>query len=287
MPGLAHPTTDAGCDRLPVVIDAAGPDARVMDARRALTLQVEWGADEALDVAPLRRLRDPGSPARSDEPDPASGRVSVDEGARLRRRAAVEPPSVGPFATLAAWSSALEVFEGAGLAATATHLVRPEGADRLRPGSLLIIGEAPGEEEDRSGRPFVGPEGRLVRRMLGSIGVDPAETIWAYLAPWRPPGGRAPSETEIAACLPFLRELARLVRPRLVLALGSLPAKALIGPSARRGRWGEARLAEPDLIVPVLATVNPAVLLKQPQQKAQAWSDVRLLRRRMDEVTGS
>jgi DNA polymerase len=253
-----------------------------MDPRNALLLQVEWGADETLEALPRSRLRpaEDAPPAPRPSPVPSPPRDGL---APARASRSDGPPglaTVPPTATLTEFVAALAGFDGAGLAATATNLVPPVGP----PEGLMVVGEAPGAAEDRSGAAFVGPEGQLLRRMLGSIGVDPAGILLAYLAPWRPPGGRAPSEAEIAACLPWLVRLLHLARPRLLLVLGSVPSRALLGPAARRGRWTTLAVEGQAEAVPVLVTANPAMLARQPRQKASAWADMRLLRRKMEEL---
>ena len=231
-----------------------------MDMLRALVLQSEWGADEAYAAAPQLRTRTPKT------------RVAAAPALPPTAAAAIGQP------TMADWRQAMSASAGGGLAAFATHLVWPVGV----PGTVLTVLDSPQAEEDRSGEALASPSGRLLRRMLDSVALGPDHAMVAYLLPWRAPGGRAPSDAEVAACLPFLLALVTVTQPRLVLAAGAIPARALLGATARRGRFGQS--AHPGMGCPILPTANPALLLKQPAQKAAAWADLRMLRRRFDAI---
>jgi uracil-DNA glycosylase family 4 len=259
-----------------------------MDALAALRLQIEWGADEALDLAPRdRRAVAPSPPAVAPRPkpqaQPASGQVQP-------TRPVVQPPQVrraqevaAAATTLAELRDALAAFDGCALAATATNLVFADG----NPDSgLMLVGEGPGAEEDRQGLPFVGPSGQFLDRMLASIGLDRTRYLITNLIPWRPPGNRNPTDAEVLICLPFLLRHIALVRPRRLVLLGALAARAVLGGNAGitrlRGRWHSAAipgLAEP---VPALPMFHPAYLLRNPGAKREAWADLRLLRRTLD-----
>ena len=151
---------------------------------------------------------------------------------------------------------------------------------------LMFVGEAPGAEEDRAGRPFVGASGRFLDQMLASIGLDRTRYYITNLIPWRPPGNRAPTEQEIAICLPFLWRHIALARPRWLVLLGAPSTKAVLGGKAGirqlRGKWHQ--LAVPDLPAPVpaLPMLHPAYLLRTPGAKRDAWADMVLLRRSID-----
>lgn len=151
----------------------------------------------------------------------------------------------------------------------------------------MVIGEAPGADEDRQGLPFVGPSGKLLDRMLASIGLSRESNAYiTNIVPWRPPGNRNPNAAEIAVCLPFLEKHIALVRPKLILALGGSSAATLLGATqgigALRGKpWEHSNrfLGQP---VPLLATFHPAYLLRQPGQKRLAWRDLLLARSLLD-----
>jgi len=253
------------------------------DALAALRLQIEWGADEALEEAPVHRARAPAAAPRLVEEAPAPPRAV----APIPRAAApairAEQIAAGA-ASLDALRAALADFDGCALRDTAANLVFGEGTGGAR---LMLVGDVPGPDEDRSGRPFVGLAGALLDRMLASIGLGRHDMQIAMLVPWRPPGGRPPSETEIAACLPFLLRHIALATPRRLVLLGPQVARALLpsaGPRRRkRGTWID--LAVPGLAapIPVLATASPAALLASPVGRRAAWADLRALRRALDE----
>jgi DNA polymerase len=150
----------------------------------------------------------------------------------------------------------------------------------------MLIGEAPGAEEDRLGRPFVGPSGQLLDRMLASIGLDRRHYLITNVIFWRPPGNRNPADSEIAVSLPFLYRAITLVKPKLLLLLGGLAAKTLFqspqGITRLRGTWREISIPGLPHPSPALATYHPAYLLRQPGGKRQAWADLLSLRARLD-----
>lgn len=253
----------------------------------ALALQLDWGAEEALAEAPPDR-RAPARPAPAPAPErpaPAAPRVV----ATLPPVAA--PPAAGRAAEAAAAAHSLDAlreairaFDGSPLRDTATNLVFADGAPDA---GLMLIGEAPGAEEDRLGRPFVGQSGQLLDRMFASIGLKRGEGGFyiTNILPWRPPGNRTPTDAEIALFLPFVLRHIALVRPRRVVLLGGTSAKALLrakeGITRLRGKWHPVAvegLGE----VPALATLHPAYLLRTPAAKRDAWADLLMLRRSID-----
>jgi DNA polymerase len=249
-----------------------------MDALAALALQIEWGADEALDDLPIDRTR-PVAPAPRLAPAPPP--------------AAAAPPRATPAGraktladaaqTLAALRDAVAGFTDCPLAATATNLVFSDGNPAA---DLVLVGETPGPEEDLSGRPLDGPAGQLLDRMLASIGLDRSRVLLTSLVPWRPPGGRQPTEAEIAMCLPFLLRHLALVRPRIVVTLGGLPAKMLTGSDATirklRGKWQSIQLPGVSHEVKLLPMLHPAYLIRTPAAKKEAWQDLLALQRAMN-----
>jgi uracil-DNA glycosylase family 4 len=180
--------------------------------------------------------------------------------------------------------AAIAGFEGCALRDTATNLVFSDGNPAA---PIMIIGEAPGGEEDRAGRPFVGPSGQLLDRMLGSIGLDRTGVLITNIISWRPPGNRSPSDVEVATCLPFVMRHIALVAPRHVLLLGATSARALTGNSQGirriRGNWYD--LEVPGMVerVPALATYHPAYLMRTPSAKREAWNDLISLQERVQD----
>jgi uracil-DNA glycosylase len=147
---------------------------------------------------------------------------------------------------------------------------------------LLVIGEAPGAEEDRQGEPFVGRAGQLLTSMLQAIGVERAQVFIANILKCRPPNNRNPSEAEVAHCLPFLMRQIALIQPRLIVSLGAVSAQNLLStkmPVGRlRGQWHQFG----DDKIPLIVTYHPAYLLRSPAEKAKAWQDLLLVKHRLE-----
>jgi DNA polymerase len=150
---------------------------------------------------------------------------------------------------------------------------------------VVLIGEAPGAEEDRQGRPFVGPSGQLLDRMLASIGLDRGAVFISNTVFWRPPGNRSPTSQEVTACAPFLARMIELIEPEILVALGGPAANALCGSPESvgrlRGRWfsfSTPGLAQP---IPTTALYHPAYLLRSPAQKRLAWRDLLAIQKRL------
>jgi uracil-DNA glycosylase family 4 len=190
--------------------------------------------------------------------------------------------------TLAALREELQHFEGCALRHTAMNLVFSDGNPES---SIMFVGEAPGEDEDRQGKPFVGVSGKLLDRMLAPVGLDRTNIYISNILFWRPPGNRSPTDSEIAACLPFAERHIALIKPKLLILLGGVAAKSLLrtkeGITRMRGRWTEytpplgSDLTEP---IPCLPIYHPAYLLRQPAAKRQAWNDILLLAKRIREL---
>jgi len=253
-----------------------------MDALDALRLQMEWGADEALEAAPLDRLAPSAAPAPVAAAAPRAAARPV---AAVPRPAPVQRAQdvAAAATTLEELRAALAGFDGCALAATATNLVFSDGNPDA---GLMLVGEGPGAEEDRAGKPFVGPSGQLLDRMLASIGLDRTRYVITNLIPWRPPGNRNPTDSEVLICLPFLLRHIALVRPRRLVLLGALASRAVLGGSAGitklRGKWVTASIPGLDAPLPALPMLHPAYLLRSPGAKRDAWADLLLLRRTLD-----
>ncbi|MEM7443594.1 MAG: uracil-DNA glycosylase [Pseudomonadota bacterium] len=185
--------------------------------------------------------------------------------------------------------SALAAFDGCALKATATNLVFSDGHPDA---PIMVIGEAPGADEDRQGLPFVGVSGQLLDKMLAAIGYDrhsddPSKSAYiTNILPWRPPGNRAPSAGEIAVCLPFMHRHIALKRPKLLILAGGTSAKTLLdttqGITRLRGQWADLSIPGLDAPVPAMPLYHPAYLLRQPAQKRQAWRDLLAVQERLE-----
>jgi DNA polymerase len=257
----------------------ASPTTRDADLA-AQAWQIELGADEAIGETPVNRFEAPEpAPRPRAVPDPAPAPARVPQPSEAPGTAAL----AAACADLVALRSAMASFDGCTLKQGARNLVFADGDPRAR---VMVIGEAPGRDEDRAGLPFVGRSGMLLDRMLAAIGLsrraeDPAAGAYiTNVLPWRPPQNRDPSGDESAMMLPFLFRHMELAAPEFLLLLGSPAARAVLGTAQGvtrlRGLWHDWRG------IPALATFHPAALLRDGAKKRDAWSDLLLLRERLD-----
>ncbi|CAA0087808.1 Uncharacterised protein [Starkeya nomas] len=209
------------------------------------------------------------SPALPGEAPPPPDLAAVEA-----REAAASAP------TLEALRELLERFDGCPLKHTATRLVFADGNPKAR---LMLVGEAPGRDEDIEGKPFVGRSGKLLDRMLAAIGIDRTAAYIANIVPWRPPGNRTPTPQETAICLPFIRRQIELANPDVLVCLGGPSAQTLLGIrdgiTKARGRWMDYDTGT--RVIPALATFHPAYLLRTPLGKRMAWRDMLAIESRL------
>ena len=270
----------------------SNPDHR--DAALALLRwYVEMGADEAIGAEPVNRFapapvvevptpvsrpRPQAAPATAAAP-PKVLTESLSEAAQSARRLAAAAETVAALAALVAG------FDGCGLKHTATNTVFADGNPAA---PVMVIGEGPGADEDRIGRPFVGRAGQLLDRMLAAIQLDRESVHITNVVYWRPPGNRTPSTAEIAACLPFVLRHVALVHPKILVLAGGTAAGALLpggqGITRLRGRWFDLEIPGLAAPVPTLPMFHPSFLLRSPERKREAWRDLLALRARLDEL---
>jgi uracil-DNA glycosylase family 4 len=265
---------------------AAGPHSGALTAQEAadaLRWWVEAGVDLALDEAPHDRFVE--RPAPQPKAAPAARVAPARPAVRIEQAAAAPDDARRSAASIAAGAQnldelrdLLEKFDGCGLKATATRLVFSDGAPDA---PIMMVGEGPGADEDRIGRPFVGRAGQLLDRMLASIELDRSKVYIANVVPWRPPGNRTPTPQETTICLPFIRRQIELVAPKILVCLGASAAQTLIGMKEGitriRGQWFDYELG--GATIKALPMLHPAYLLRQPAQKRAAWRDLRTLAR--------
>jgi DNA polymerase len=186
---------------------------------------------------------------------------------------------------LAALRAALESFDGCPLKVTATQLVFARGNPEAL---VMVIGEAPGRDEDAAGAPFVGKAGQLLDRMLAAIGLDETSAYITNVVFWRPPGNRKPTDAEIEACRPFAERHIELVKPEVLVFAGGISTQTLLrtttGIMTTRGRWMEYALPD-GTTIPALPMYHPAFLLRRPQEKAKSWADLLSLKARLQETS--
>lgn len=188
--------------------------------------------------------------------------------------------------TLEDLRTALEQFEDCTLKLTATNTVFSDGNPKAK---IMLIGEAPGADEDRQGIPFVGTCGQLLNNALHTIGLDRTNIYIANIVPWRPPGNRPPTAQEIALCLPFIKRHIELIQPELLILLGGVATKSLLnspeGIMKLRGNWSTYSSDELKKPVRAIATYHPAFLLRSPSQKAQVWKDLLLIQEELERLS--
>jgi DNA polymerase len=250
---------------------------------------LDAGVDEAIGEHPVNRYRNPAD--RPEHPRAlATAPVNREQKAPQPRPHPQHTTPVGSAAAIASQSSTLDELRNAllnfhecPLSKTATNLVFGDGDPEAR---IVLIGEAPGAEEDRRGLPFVGPSGRLLDRMLASIGLDRSTVFISNIVYWRPPGNRNPTASEVAICMPFVERMLELKDPDILVALGGPAASALLGQKEGigklRGRWftyQTPRLARP---IPARTIFHPAYLLRSPAQKRLAWRDLIALKNKIE-----
>lgn len=248
-----------------------------MDDLAILRLQMEWGADEALEETPIDRLR-PAAPASTPEapgtrPRPVAPAPVPGTPVERAIRAAAQAE------TLEGLKAAIAGFEGCPLRDMATNMVFATGDPDAE---LLLIGAPPGADDDRSGVPFSGKEGALLDQMLGSVGLKREALLLTPLIPWRPPGGRVPNPGELQLYRPFLMRLIALTAPERIVLLGALAAGTVLGSGTRPRTvgWVEAKIdgqAAKVLVLPALADV-----VKTAARRKDAWVGIRALRRALD-----
>jgi uracil-DNA glycosylase family 4 len=192
--------------------------------------------------------------------------VAPDEAAMAARQAAKSAKTLDELRAI------LDKFDGCALKATATQLVFADGNPKAR---LMLVGEAPGRDEDIEGLPFVGRSGKLLDRMLAAIGLDRASVYIANIVPWRPPGNRTPTPQESQICLPFILRQIELADPDILVCLGGPSAQTLLGIkegiTKTRGRWFTFNAGKRG--IRAMPTFHPAFLLRSPLQKRFAWRD--------------
>lgn len=249
-------------------------------ARALLEWQVELGADECIGDAPVDRYALPDKLAKAKQPDPkphlTKGPVRLEE----RDAVAEAQAAANSASTLPELRAALEAFDLCDLKKGARNMVFCDG---IAGAPVMIVGEAPGVEEDRRGKPFVGASGQLLDRMFAAIGMGrtqaDAPIYITNTLPWRPPHNRDPKPEEIAMMLPFLIRHIQLADPKVLVLMGNWACQALLskrGITRLRGTWTQA------VDKPTLPMFHPAYLLRNPAAKRDAWADLLNLKAAVD-----
>jgi uracil-DNA glycosylase len=270
----------------------------------ALRWLIDMGADEAIGETPVDRFAVRPVPSQPAAAPASTGRPAVRPAAAAPMTARPIParpmpaasPASAPASAAVAGARALAAaantveeleaavagFDGCALKATATRLVFADGNPKAQ---VMFVGEAPGADEDRQGKPFVGVSGQLLDRMLACIGLDRRSVYITNILFWRPPGNRQPTTAEIAACLPFVERHIALVAPKVLVLVGGTSAKTLLntqeGIIKLRGRWFEFTCPGLTGSIPTIPTFHPAYLLRTPSQKRGSWRDFLAIKARL------
>lgn len=257
-----------------------------IDIKSALEQWASLGVDDILTTHPVNRFETveetleltPAHPAPSPLREPPSHpqglqtipAISATEASFKARQAASSAQSLEEL------RMALQEFEGCPLKYTATNTVFADGNPKAK---IMLVGEAPGADEDRYGKPFVGLSGQLLDKMFSHIGLTRQENLYiSNILPWRPPGNRQPTPAETSACMPFIQRHIELVSPDYLIMVGGTAAKTLLntrdGIMRLRGKWRDYKSDGLEKPIKSMAIFHPAYLLRSPGQKREVWKDL-------------
>ena len=265
----------------------------------ALAWHLDVGADEAMQDVPNDRtaaaaalLKSPAAAVAAVPPPAVITAGEIIGTAQARLDAAKMAAACN---TLSELKDAIAAFDGLAIKKTASNMVFADGNPSAR---VMLVGEAPGADEDRQGQPFVGVSGQLLDRIFKAIGLartdeDPAKSLYiSNVLNWRPPGNRTPTPAEIDMSLPFIERHIALVNPKVLILCGGVAAKGLLGSgesiSKLRGKFHDYRPLTPGISsngdsIPAIATYHPAYLLRTPSQKKLVWADMLMLREHLEQ----
>lgn len=286
-----------------------------------LTWYADAGVDIALDDAPIDRFAQsktnqaktnlakanlanvqqtskqvPPNPAPTRQSQPQRSTHSTGAGSTTTRQQERAIPDAGAVqratelarkaTSLDDLKSVIEAFDGCNLKFTARSTVFADGNPKA---NIMLIGEAPGRDEDEQGLPFVGKSGQLLDKMLAAIGLDRTQVYITNILPWRPPGNRTPTAAETDICLPFVERHIELIDPDLLVLVGGSSAATMLRSKSTimnlRGKWQKIALGDKE--IPAMPCLHPAYLLRSPNHKSLAWKDLLAIKARMMELSSS
>ena len=273
------------------------------DLRDLLAFYAAAGVDDALgddpidrfaesaqrQAAPLQQATQAAEAPRlgSDRTAPPPPRPAAVAAVPDEAQAAAARELASKAASLDELKQIMEGFDGCNLKATAKSMVFADGNPEA---DLMLVGEAPGRDEDLEGLPFVGRSGQLLDRILAAIGLDRKSAYIANVIPWRPPGNRTPTPHETEICRPFVERQIALAKPKVLVTLGGPSAKLLVGSPEGilrlRGSW-KSHVTSDGTVIPVMPTLHPAYLLRNPAHKKLAWRDFLEVKAKLRELGGS
>tara|TARA_B100000427_G_scaffold133681_1_gene111224 strand:- start:796 stop:1548 length:753 start_codon:yes stop_codon:yes gene_type:complete len=246
-------------------------NSKISESIKLLRLFKENGVDEIIANSPFSRIKNTEKLRKKD---------LMLENDTINSNNNMENDQINKISSLEELKSFMSDFKGCELYKSSTNMVFSDGNPNSE---IMLIGEAPGHDEDIQGKPFVGRSGKLLDKMLEAIELNREKVYIANIIPWRPPSNRRPTDEEIEICLPFIKKHIELIKPKVLMLLGSTATFALLknteGITKIRGKWVDLNLN--NISVPTLPTFHPAFLLRQPAQKKHVWEDLKSLKNKV------
>ena len=245
--------------------------SKISESIKLLRLFKENGVDEIIANSSFNRTKNTEKLRKKD---------LMHENDKISSNDSMHNDQINKISSLEQLKSYMSNFKGCELYKSSTNMVFSDGNPKSK---IMLIGEAPGHDEDIQGKPFVGRSGKLLDKMLEAIELNREKVYIANIIPWRPPSNRRPTDEEIEICLPFIKKHIELIKPKVLMLLGSTATFALLknteGITKIRGKWVDLNLN--NISVPTLPTFHPAFLLRQPAQKKHVWEDLKSLKNKV------
>ena len=246
-------------------------NSKISESIKLLRLFKENGVDEIIANSSFNRTKNTEKLRKKD---------LMHENDKISSNDSMHNDQINKISSLEQLKSYMSNFKGCELYKSSTNMVFSDGNPKSK---IMLIGEAPGHDEDIQGKPFVGRSGKLLDKMLEAIELNREKVYIANIIPWRPPSNRRPTDEEIEICLPFIKKHIELIKPKVLMLLGSTATFALLknteGITKIRGKWVDLNLN--NISVPTLPTFHPAFLLRQPAQKKHVWEDLKSLKNKV------
>ena len=246
-------------------------NSKISESIKLLHLFKENGVDEIIANSSFNRIKNTEKLRKKD---------LILENDTINSNNNMQTDQINKIRSLEELKSFMSDFKGCELYKSSTNMVFSDGNPKSE---IMLIGEAPGHDEDIQGKPFVGRSGKLLDKMLEAIELNREKVYIANIIPWRPPSNRRPTDEEIEICLPFIKKHIELIKPKVLMLLGSTATFALLknteGITKIRGKWVDLNLNS--ISVPTLPTFHPAFLLRQPAQKKHVWEDLKSLKNKV------
>lgn len=248
-------------------------NSKISESIKLLRLFKENGVDELIANNPFNRIKNAEKIRKKD---------SLNNNDTINYDYSMHTDKINNLGSIAELRSYMSNFKECDLYKSSTNMVFSDGNPES---DIMLIGEAPGHDEDIQGKPFVGRSGKLLDKMLEAIELNREKVYIANIVPWRPPNNRRPTDEEIEICLPFVKKHIELINPKVLMLLGSTATFALLknteGITKIRGKWIDLNVNT--ITVPTLPTFHPAFLLRQPAQKKHVWEDLKSLKNKVSE----